>query len=219
MHAERTRIGRLPVKWWLGALAAAAVVFGGRRFALDCYERIVALDPADERARNTVGNLRMELGDTTGAVRAFEQLLASSPRNATAWFNLGFIHDKQGADADAERCFRAAVEIDPKLDRAWYGLGLVLIRQGRLEEAVSALKRNTALQPFSPYGWYQLAMTLHHLGQGAEAWRIHDELKRFEPRYAATLKRDLEQTQPRGARGTPPVSNDAASKEAIATTA
>jgi tetratricopeptide (TPR) repeat protein len=218
-RAEPGRLGRLSAKWWLGAVAATAVIVGGKRRALRCYDRIVALDPRDERARNTVGNLRMELGDAQGAVEAFQQLIGVNPRSATAWFNLGFIHDEHAENDAAERCFRAAVDIDPKLDRAWYGLGLVLIRQGRYGHAIKALKRNTALQPYSPYGWYQLAMTHHHLGQGAEAWRLHEHLKRFEPRYAATLKRDLEQTPPRTVRGHPPDPTRAAGKETLATTA
>jgi tetratricopeptide (TPR) repeat protein len=206
-------------KWWLEAIASTAIVLGGKRRALEIYETIVNRHPRDERALATVGNLRMELGDKQGAIRAFEALLAVNARNAAAWFNLGFIHDHNEANADAERCFRAAVEIDPLLDRAWYGLGLVLIRQRRLAEAVVALKRNTKLQPFSPYGWYQLAMTYHHLGESVDALRIHDEMLRFEPHFAATLKRDLEQTQPQAARAsTPgPVSTDASMKEAITT--
>lgn len=218
MRADRNAVARWTLKAWLAARASAAVVLGRTRDALACYERIVAFDPDDERARATVGNLRMQLDDAPGAARAFEELLRVNARNAVAWFNLGFIHDKCTEDAEAERCFRRALEIDPKLDRAWYGLGLVLIRQGRFEDAVQALERNTTLQPFSPYGWYQLAMTYHHLGQSAEAWQVHQELERFEPRYAATLERDLQQTAPRRA-GSERAATGATEKEAVGTTA
>jgi len=37
-------------------------------------------------------------------------------------------------------------------------------------------------------------MTYHHLGESGEAWRIHEQLKGFEPRFAATLKRDMDNT-------------------------
>jgi len=207
-------------KWWLVATASTAIVLGRKRRALEIYESIVAAFPRDERGLATVGNLRMELGDAQGAIRAFETLLAVNARNATAWFNLGFIHDRNEANSDAERCFRAAVELDPLLDRAWYGLGLVLIRERRLAEAVVALKRNTKLQPFSPYGWYQLAMTYQHLGQSADAWRIYEELCRFEPRFAATLKRDIEQqaqSQPADGSRPGPVSSHTSNKEAMTT--
>jgi hypothetical protein len=60
-----------------------------------------------------------------------------------------------------------------------------------------ALEKNIKLQPFSPYGYYQLAMTQHHLGDSGDAWRTYEQLKNFEPRYAATLKRDIENTSRR----------------------
>ncbi len=94
------------------------------------------------------------------------------------------------------------------LDRAWYGLGLVLIREGRLDEAIVALRRNIKLQPMSPYGYYQLGMTYHHLGRADEAWKVYEELKGFEPRYAATLKRDIEITAPQAVPGQQQTSED-----------
>ena len=39
-------------------------------------------------------------------------------------------------------------------------------------------------------------MTYHHLGRSEEAWKMYEKLTQFEPKYAATLKRDLEQTNP-----------------------
>jgi tetratricopeptide (TPR) repeat protein len=191
-------VERWLARWWINQRANVAVLFKRNRAAIGCYRALVALEPADEVARSTLGNLLMETGDPLGAAEAFEKLLAINPGNAEAWFNLGYVYEQLERLADAEHCFRRAVALQPSIDRAWYGLGLVLIRGGRLREAIEALKKNVKLQPFSPYGFYQLAMTHHHLGEAEEARRIHDHLKTFEPRYAATLKRDMENTPPRG---------------------
>jgi hypothetical protein len=79
------------------------------------------------------------------------------------------------------------------------------------------MKKNIELQPFSPYGYYQLGMTYHHLGRRDEALRIEEKLRGFEPKFAATLKRDIEQTPPAasatGSRRTDIVTH----KEAMAT--
>jgi len=188
------------LKWWLNRCASLALLFGRQKPASNFYQRILQIDPADEHARAVLGNLYASSGDQTAAIGEFTKLVAQHPRNAEGWFNLGFIHDQRDELSDAERCFRMAVQLQPSIDRAWYGLGLVLIRQGRLEEAVAALKRNIKLQPFSPYGYYQLGMTYHHLGKSPEAWKMYEELTKFEPKYAATLKRDLEVTVPQAAR-------------------
>jgi tetratricopeptide (TPR) repeat protein len=205
-------------KTWLRMTAFAALLLGIKQRALEAYEQMARLDPKDIVAWATVGSMRMEQGDSTGAVDAFLRLLEVRPDHADSWFNLGYIYEQRNDEAEAERCFRRAVELNPNQDRAWYGLGLVLIRTGRLPEAVEVLKQNIKLQPFSPYGYYQLAMTHHHLGDSGEAWRTYEKLKNFEPRYAATLKRDIEQTRPQMQPGAPSSSDTISTKEAIAAT-
>jgi tetratricopeptide (TPR) repeat protein len=180
--------------WWLNRRANTALVFKRIPQAIAAYREMLAIDPKYDYARIVLANLLAEAGDHAGAARELERLVQSSPTNADGWFNLGFLHDKADRTAEAERCFRRAVELKPTLDRAWYGLGLVLIRNGRLEEAVDALKQNITLQPFNPYGYYQLGMTYHHLGRSDEAWKVHEQLSGFEPKFSATLKRDLERT-------------------------
>ena len=195
------RLGLWFVKLWLRTLASTAIILGLRGRAQELYERMARLDPDDLLVRSTLGNMYMEQGEGARAIDQFLLLLERHPKHAESWFNLAYIYEQREQLADAERCFRRAVELNPKIDRAWYGLGLVLIREERLTDAVAALKENTRLQPFSPYGWYQLAMTYHHLGESGEAWRTYEHLKTFEPRYAATLKRDLENTRSRAANG------------------
>jgi Flp pilus assembly protein TadD len=184
--------------WWLHRRANAALIFKRIPVAIGAYREMVAVDPANEFAALMLGNLLADSGDRAGALVELERLTRIAPGNADAWFNLGFLHDKADELGEAERCFRRAVQLKPTLDRAWYGLGLVLIRDGRLEEAVTALRQNIKLQPFNPYGYYQLGMTLHHLGRKEEAWKVHEQLSGFEPKFTARLKRDLEQIPPRG---------------------
>jgi tetratricopeptide (TPR) repeat protein len=188
---------------WLELAANLAVLLGRKRRALDIYRQIVALNPNDLKARATIGNLLAQLGRVDAAIAEFRQLVALAADDADAWFNLGYLLESGDDLIEAERAFRRAVELRPKHDRAWYGLGLVLIRTARLREAVEALKQNTRLQPFSPYGWYQLGMTYHHLGESGDAWRTYEHLLKFEPRYAATLKRDMEQQRSRATAAAP----------------
>lgn len=198
--------------WWLNRRANTALIFKRNQQAVEAYREMLAVDPRNEFALLMIGNLLADSGEHAKAVVELKRLTQLNPNHADAWFNLGFLHDKTDQAIEAERCFRRAVELKPSLDRAWYGLGLVLIREGRLEEAVDALKQNIKLQPFSPYGYYQLGMTYHHLGFRDDAWKVHEQLAGFEPKFSATLKRDLEQTPSRSVSRT---SNDAQPKEEI----
>jgi tetratricopeptide (TPR) repeat protein len=210
-------IGTWLAKFWLRRQVAVAVLLGRKRRSIELMREVLKLDHEDADSRNALGNLLVEVGEPAAAVEQFVALVERWPDNAEAWFNLGFIHETRDDLANAERCFRRAVQLNAKIDRAWYGLGLTLIRGGKLAEAVEALKKNIELQPFSPYGYYQLGMTYHHLGRREEALRIEDKLRNFEPKFAATLKRDIEQNPPvasaAGSRATDAVIH----KEAIAT--
>lgn len=198
--------------WWLHRRANTALIFKRNEQAIEAYREMSAVDPGNELALLMIGNLLADSGDHAKAAGVLQRLTQLNPDHADAWFNLGFLHDKTDQLADAERCFRRAVALRPSLDRAWYGLGLVLIREGRLEEAVDALKQNIKLQPFSPYGYYQLGMTYHHLGRSEDAWKVHEQLTGFEPKFSATLKRDLERTP---SRSTSVASNNSQPKEEI----
>lgn len=191
------RIRRKLAIWWLHRRANTALFFNRPTAAIEAYRRMLVLEPSNAFAAIMLGNLLSEAGDRPAATTVLERLVQTHPDDADAWFNLGFLHDQADALAEAERCFRRATELKPTLDRAWYGLALILIRCDRLEEAVDALKQNVKLQPFSPYGYYQLGMTYHHLGRSAQAWKVHEQLSRFEPGFSATFKRDLQRTTPR----------------------
>ena len=199
---------RLVIKWWLKRRVHFALLFNRNPQAILALRQMLQVDPADVYARSVLGNLYARTGDRPSAINEFRELVARHREHADSWFNLGFLHDQCDELADAERCFRRAVALQPALDRAWYGLGLVLIRQGRLEEATVTLQRNIKLQPMSPYGYYQLGMTYHHLGRSVEAWKTYEKLIQFEPKYAATLKRDLEQTKPQSVSTDPKTTED-----------
>jgi tetratricopeptide (TPR) repeat protein len=206
---------------WLGKFLlrrqiAVAVLLGRRRRSIELMQEVLRLDPDDADSRNALGNLLAESGDPAAAVEQFVLLVERSPENAEAWFNLGYLYESRDDLVNAERCFRRALGLNAKIDRAWYGLGLALIRTGRLDEAVDAFKRNVELQPFSPYGYYQLGMTYHHLGRRNEALRVEERLRNFEPKFAATLRRDIEQTLPVTGKGSRSNGN-LIEKEAIAT--
>jgi tetratricopeptide (TPR) repeat protein len=198
----------LLTRLWLSSLASVALLIGAKARALEFYREIVQVDPRDIDARATLGNMLADRGEHAAAIEQFTQLVQAHPEHVDSWFNLGYLYEQRELVTDAERCFRRATALNDMHDRAWYGLALVLIRLDRLAEAIPALKRNIALQPFSPYGYYQLAMTHHHLGAAGDAWRLHEQLKGFEPRYAATLKREMENTAPRAPAAAAPVHND-----------
>jgi tetratricopeptide (TPR) repeat protein len=172
------------------ARARVLLLFGRRRQALDCFDRMLAEQPGDRYALASRAYVLTQQGDPAEAIAALQDLVLAHAADAAAWFNLGFLLEAGGQLDEAEAALRRAVALQPSLDRAWYGLGLVLIRQRRFDEAVAPLRKNTELQPMSPYGWYQLARVHVDRQRPEEAAKIIRHLHRFEPKVAAQLERE-----------------------------
>ena len=178
---------RWVVRWQVRGL----LLLGCQQQALERLTRALERDPVDAWALATMAHVWAALGEKPAALRLLAQWVAVKPDQAAGWFNFGFLSEEQGLLEQAEDAFQRAVAIDPQFDRAWYGLALCLIRQRRFDEAIAALRKNTELQPMSPFGWYQLAR-VHALRQEPEeATKIIRHLRRFEPKVAAQLEREM----------------------------
>jgi tetratricopeptide (TPR) repeat protein len=175
---------------WLKFKAKSLLVVGLRAQAHDVFQEILAINPADPLALNSLGYQELINQRFIQALGYFERALLQTPNNANAHFNVGFVCEELGRSQQAELAFNAALQIDEKLDRAWYGLGLALVRQQRFEESLAAFKRNTELQSMSPFAWYQMARVHMELGQPQEALAVMRHLKGFEPKVAAQLERE-----------------------------
>ena len=175
---------------WLKFKAKTLLVVGLRAQAHDVFQEILAINPADPLALNSLGYQELSNQRFIQALGYFERALLQTPNNANAHFNVGFVCEELGRSQQAELAFNAALQIDEKLDRAWYGLGLALVRQQRFEESLAAFKRNTELQSMSPFAWYQMARVHMELGQPQEALAVMRHLKGFEPKVAAQLERE-----------------------------
>ena len=175
---------------WLKFKAKTLLVVGLRAQAHDVFQEILAINPADPLALNSLGYQELSNQRFIQALGYFERALVQTPNNANAHFNVGFVCEELGRSQQAELAFKAAIQIDEKLDRAWYGLGLTLVRQQRFEDSLAAFKRNTELQSMSPFAWYQMARVHMEMGQPQEALAVMRHLKGFEPKVAAQLERE-----------------------------
>lgn len=181
---------------FLKTQALVLLAFGKHAKALDRFDRMLELSPADRYALASRAHVLVPLNRLDESVLALQQLTGiagSTFQLGAAWFNLAYVLQQQGRHDKACSAFENAVEHCPGMDAAWYGLGMELILQGRLLEARNALKQATSLQPMAPHGWYRLAHVDMALGSPQEALRILQHLRQFEPKVGAQLERDIEQ--------------------------
>jgi predicted TPR repeat methyltransferase len=81
--------------------------------AVECFERVVALDPSHAKGWNNLGGAQEMLGRHDAAQRAYRTALEQDPALLQAYANLGHLAESTGDRAGAERWYRAGLERHP----------------------------------------------------------------------------------------------------------
>lgn len=115
--------------------------------AVDCYQRIVAADPADWEIWNNLGNARSAAGDSEGALDALRRARALRPGLAPIQRNYAMLLAASGRLEESVEPCAAAARLEPGDAAAQLELGRLLLHLGRPGEAVDPLGRAAALAP------------------------------------------------------------------------
>jgi len=155
--------------------------------AHDLLEALVTEDPLHIQARMSLGLIRYELGDLTGAERDFRFVATHAPSWDAPHYFLGRALASQRRLPEAIDSLGSAIRIDPDLRHVNY-LGIVLGLAQRYEEALRTFDDSLAKDPENGDAIALKGMTLFCLGREAEA---EAEVRRYvsmEPEYVATLR-------------------------------
>jgi hypothetical protein len=120
--------------------AQAAQQAGRRAEALALLEQVLAIDPDNPRALNTLANHALQKGDTARACAMFERAANRAPDQPALWLNLA---SARRASAQVEAALTAvgrSLAIDP-----YYLPGLLL--KGQLLETIGGVK--AAAEPYA----------------------------------------------------------------------
>jgi len=125
--------------------------------ALEMYQRALAADPDDYRARSMLASAYARLGRIGRAVQLFDQVLAVAPDYPEAHVNLGNTYLLVGRFDDAAAAYRRALELDPDLLDALHNLGVVELERGNLDQAIRFFEQTLARDPQHPSARRNLA--------------------------------------------------------------
>lgn len=88
--------------------------------AIECLDRALAADPADEDALGFRPALLTQLWRLDEAQAAFERLVAACPENQPGWINYAHLLKTRGAFGEAVAAYRTALALDPDNGTAWW---------------------------------------------------------------------------------------------------
>jgi tetratricopeptide (TPR) repeat protein len=96
----------------------------------------------------TIGQFKLQLTDTAGAMQAFGDVLKFNPKDKDVMFVLGVLYLEGGTFADnqkAKEMFEKITVEFPKEGKAWINYGIALIRMNKNAEGKTAIEKGKAL--------------------------------------------------------------------------
>ena len=133
------------------------------------YGKAVEKLPAGAEAWRGLGESRVALGDSRGAIPAFERLVALAPGDAVARMELGEALRDVARYGDAIRVIREALAIDSRPAQYWHSLGTVLAANADMAGAERAFSEAISREPNNGQYVYNHGAALYRLGRKDEA--------------------------------------------------
>jgi tetratricopeptide (TPR) repeat protein len=152
--------------------------------AAECYERLVAKDPADWEIWNNLGNARRAAGDLEGAIEALGRARRLRPALAPIQLNYAMALAAAGRLEESLEPYAEAARLDPGNAALGLELGKLLRHLGRHPEAVEPLERAAALAPGEAQAWVELGRAQASLGELDEAEAAYRRALGLQPGLA-----------------------------------
>ncbi len=153
------------------------------RSAIGMWEKVIRQRPGNPRARNSLGNLELKLGNTEGAFELYRSAIAIDPDYQPGLYNLANLLASRGDLAGAIRFYRKTLEINPNAVEAHNNLGVALFGRGEKEEALAHFRQAMRIDPADPAAYYNLGLALFKEGRNSEASGFLEKALELRPDY------------------------------------
>lgn len=141
-------------------------------------------NPASTMARNNLGRLLLDKGQTDDAMALFQSVLNAHPDDLTAQYNMGDALLAGNRMDEAVAHFQRAMELAPSLASIPYRLGEVYLKEGRMDLAIRSFDRAIQLHPDYAAAFCNLGYALLQSGHRDEALAAYTKSLELDPNYA-----------------------------------
>jgi Flp pilus assembly protein TadD len=178
----RDTLAKNPTSWLAHAnLERYYTAAGDTAKAIEEADAVVALRPADARARSRLGLTLAAAGRRDAARREHEKAVELDSDDGLIRYNYGLDLIRWGDRDAAERQFREALARDPKTPGVRTHLGVMLAERGDVTGAIELYRQELEQSPDSPTALNNLANALLKLGRVDEAIAEYRELLGMDP--------------------------------------
>lgn len=137
--------------------------------AIDKFDQLLAIDPADIFALNNRANAHMQLGNTQQALADYNRAILVDSRKSFLYFNRAIARTQTNQMNEALADYTAALALQPKDASALTNRGIVYTKLGNLNTALADYDAALKIDPTLASALYNRAQTRRLAGdrQGA----------------------------------------------------
>ena len=155
--------------WLLGHRLNSCIALKEYEKASTYCRRLLAINPEDANAYNTLGRAQNNLGHLDAAEIAFKSALELNPHSADIHNNLGHVQRARGAMDDAIETFETALSLDPDHLKARFNLGACHGVIGNHRAALEQFRHYVRLDTKNALAYLNIAAINHGVGNLADA--------------------------------------------------
>lgn len=163
--------------------------------ALQSYQKVIELDPAQVEAYNNMGILYQDLGDFNRAQEAYQKALEINPRYEKAHNNLGTLFYLTNRYEESMTAFQKALAINPRNIESYCNLGALYKKIGQVEKAVECYQKALTINPLHGETHYNIGLLYEHVEQIEPAIDHYQKFiqlsSKTHPDLVAKVKRNL----------------------------
>lgn len=163
--------------------------------ALQSYQKVIELDPAQAEAYNNMGILYQDLGDFNRAQEVYQKALEINPRYEKAHNNLGTLFYLANRYEESMAAFQKALAINPRNIESYCNLGALYKKIGQGEKAVEYYQKALAIHPLHGETHYNIGLLYEQAEQielAIDHYQKFIQLSyRTHPDLVAKVKRNL----------------------------
>jgi tetratricopeptide (TPR) repeat protein len=180
-EAER---GKELEAWETASRGYSLAEFGRFEWALDYYDKALALNPASARTWSDKGRALAELGHHREALKCYDRALEREPEDIATLINKGHAMASLGRRQEALKCYDRALSMAPGEADALYNKACIMAELGGTDDARRLYEKTLSIDPAYDKACYNNANLLNTLNRTEEALIYYDRSLASNPGYA-----------------------------------
>lgn len=125
--------------------------------AIEEFEKVVQIDPANVKANYNLGNALLDKGMFNEAISKYEKVIKNDPGFLDAYLDLGKLYLDMGSTAGAISLYKKAILSNPGNADLHFSLGEAYSGKNQYKKAITEFKKATTMNPMDPEAQYRLA--------------------------------------------------------------